>query len=82
MLATLLSDAKESHENGLDRLQEIREITFSLNPVPWFDEDFEEDLDVADFTQEDPRYIIIQLNTIVRQRRMIKKMQERLNSLL
>lgn len=82
ILDRLLIDAKELHESDLDRLQEIREISFSLNMIPFFNENFEMEDDVADFIQEDPRYTILQLNNIVRQRRMIKVMQEKLNESL
>lgn len=77
MLSTLLADAKEWHEGELDKLEEIREITFSFDALLYLDENKEVDVALADFIEEDPRYMIRSLNVAVRQRRMLKKMQER-----
>lgn len=77
MLSNLQADAKEWHEDVLDNLGEIREITFSFDAILYLDEDLEEDVAMADFIEEDPRYMIRNLNTVVRQRRMLKKLQEK-----
>lgn len=81
MLSTLLADVKEWHEHEIDNLQEIREIKFSSYAIPFLNENEETDVALDDFVQDDPRYIIRHLNIVVRQRRMIKKMQERLINL-
>ena len=77
MLPQLLADAIEWHEGELDNLVEIREITFSFDAILYLDEDEKEDVALADFIEEDPRYMIRNLNTVVRQRRMLKKLQEK-----
>lgn len=73
-VTTLLQDARKYHEYALDQLRELREIKFET--VRWLDlyEDSEDVYD--DFAEDDPRYIICNLNTVVRQRRMLKMMEE------
>lgn len=76
-VTTLLQDARKDHEFALDQLKELREIKFE--PLRMFDYmcvDDEEAEFYDTFAEDDPRFIICQLNTVVRQRRMLKMMEE------
>lgn len=75
-LTKLLPDAREYHEKALDGLSEIKSITFEKEKMPYPDENGDY-FDLCDqFVQEDPRELICHFNTIVRQRRMLKKLEE------
>ena len=75
--STLLHAARKYHEFALDHLRELREIKFE--PVRMLDcmcGDDEEAESYDIFAEDDPRFIICQLNTVVRQRRMLKMIEE------
>lgn len=76
-LTKFLQDAREYHEKALDELQEIKSISFEKEIMTYLDET-DEAFDLYDqYVQADPRDMFRQLNTIVRQRRMLKILAEK-----
>lgn len=75
LLKKLLLDARQYHEEALDGLQELYEISFSLYGTPVKDQNGDLNAVFTEYAQDDPRDIIRHLNTVVRQRRMLRKLE-------
>lgn len=80
LLKELLQDARRYHEEALDRLNELKDISFLLYRSQDLDENGDWEELFYDYVQDDPRDIIRHLNTVVRQRRMLKKLEECVNN--